>query len=78
MPVPRSLTSAGHHDFELEVVAGEWPSDLTGDVRTELERYGVLAQVGTDAVFASVGDAVDAFDSLPAGNGSPTSGDDAS
>ena len=51
-------------------------ADLTGDVRTELERYGVLAQVGTDAVFASVGDAVDAFDALPAGSGSPTSGDD--
>ena len=53
-------------------------ADLTGDVRTELERYGVLAQVGTDAVFASVGDAVDAFDALPAGGGSPTSGDDGS
>jgi sulfate permease, SulP family len=51
-------------------------ADLTGDVRTELERYGVLAQVGADAVFASVGDAVDAFDALPAGSGSPTSGDD--
>ena len=51
-------------------------ADLTGDVRTELERYGVLAQVGTDSVFASVGDAVDAFDALPAGSGSPTSGDD--
>ncbi|HUW04579.1 MAG TPA: carotenoid oxygenase family protein [Acidimicrobiales bacterium] len=32
MPVPRSLTTAGHQDFEMEVVAGEWPSDLTGDV----------------------------------------------
>jgi len=37
-------------------------ADLTGDVRTELDQYGVLAQLGTDAVFASVGDAVDAFD----------------
>jgi SulP family sulfate permease len=53
-------------------------ADLTGGVRTELERYGVLAQVGTDSVFASVGDAVDAFDALPAGSGSPTSGDDGS
>ena len=51
-------------------------ADVPGDVRTELERYGVLAQVGTDSVFASVGDAVDAFDALPAGSGSPTSGDD--
>ena len=51
-------------------------ADVPGDVRTELERYGVLAQVGTDSVFASVGDAVDAFDALPAGSRSPTSGDD--
>jgi hypothetical protein len=36
----------------------------------------VLAQLGTDAVFPSVGDAVDAFDALPTGDRSPASGDD--
>ena len=52
-------------------------ADVASDVRSELERYGVLAQIGTDAVFPSVGDAVDAFDALPIASGSPTSGDDA-
>jgi high affinity sulfate transporter 1 len=51
-------------------------ADLSSEVRGELDRYGVLAQIGTDAVFPSVGDAVDAFDALPAGARSPTSGDD--
>lgn len=32
MPVPSSLTSAPHRDFELEVIAGTWPSDLSGEV----------------------------------------------
>jgi len=32
MPVPRSLTTAPHRDFELEVVAGEWPADISGEV----------------------------------------------
>ena len=32
MPVPTSLTSAPHRDFELEVVAGTWPTDISGDV----------------------------------------------
>ncbi len=54
-----------------------WLADLTPEVRAELDRYGVLTQLGTDAVFASVGDAVDAFDALPAGGRSPGSGDDA-
>lgn len=32
MPVPTSLTTAPHRDFELELVAGAWPTDLSGDV----------------------------------------------
>lgn len=32
MPVPRSLTTAEHTDFELELVAGQWPDDIRGDV----------------------------------------------
>ena len=32
MPVPSTLTSAAHHDFELEVVQGSWPADLGGSV----------------------------------------------
>lgn len=32
MPTPRSLTTAPHRDFELEVVAGEWPTDISGEV----------------------------------------------
>ncbi len=32
MPVPRSLTTAPHRDFELEVVAGQWPSDISGEM----------------------------------------------
>jgi high affinity sulfate transporter 1 len=51
-------------------------ADLSSEVRSELDRYGVLAQLGTDAVFPSVGDAVDAFDALPTGDRSPASGDD--
>ena len=32
MPTPRSLTTAPHRDFDLEVVAGEWPTDISGEV----------------------------------------------
>jgi hypothetical protein len=32
MPVPSTLTTAPHRDFELEVVAGAWPADLGGEV----------------------------------------------
>ncbi len=32
MPTPRSLTTAPHRDFDLEVVAGEWPADISGEV----------------------------------------------
>ncbi len=32
MPAPRTLTTAAHQDFELEVVAGTWPSDISGDM----------------------------------------------
>ena len=32
MPVPASLTTAPHRDFELEVVSGEWPADISGEV----------------------------------------------
>lgn len=32
MPVPSTLTTAPHRDFELEVVAGTWPSDISGEV----------------------------------------------
>ncbi|MGB2756390.1 MAG: carotenoid oxygenase family protein [Acidimicrobiia bacterium] len=48
MPVPASLTTAPQRDFELEVVSGVWPTDLSGDVlfsspqlRAELP-YGVF------------------------------------
>ncbi|MEZ5140195.1 MAG: carotenoid oxygenase family protein, partial [Acidimicrobiales bacterium] len=32
MPVPSTLTSAPHRDFELELVAGTWPTDISGEV----------------------------------------------
>lgn len=32
MPVPASLSTAPHRDFELEVVSGSWPTDVGGDV----------------------------------------------
>ena len=32
MPTPRSLTTAPHQNFELEVVAGNWPADVSGEV----------------------------------------------
>lgn len=32
MPAPRSLTTAPHRDFDLEVVAGSWPADISGEV----------------------------------------------
>lgn len=53
-------------------------ADVTTDVRAQLERYGILQQLGDGAVFASVGDAVDAYTSSSEGAGSPPSGDDGS
>ncbi|MFN7150415.1 MAG: carotenoid oxygenase family protein [Microthrixaceae bacterium] len=32
MPVPASLTTAAHRDFELEVVQGSWPADISGEM----------------------------------------------
>ena len=32
MPTPQSLTTARHHDFDLEVVAGAWPDDIEGEM----------------------------------------------
>ena len=32
MPTPRSLSTAPHRDFELELISGQWPSDIGGDV----------------------------------------------
>ncbi len=32
MPTPRSLTTAPHRNFELEVVSGQWPGDISGEV----------------------------------------------
>jgi hypothetical protein len=32
MPTPRTLTTATHQDYELEVVAGRWPDDIDGDM----------------------------------------------
>jgi hypothetical protein len=32
MPTPESLTTARHQDFDLEVVAGAWPDDVSGEV----------------------------------------------
>ena len=32
MPVPGTLTTAPQVDFELEVVAGQWPSDISGEM----------------------------------------------
>lgn len=57
-------------------------ADLSADVRAELERYGLLESIERDAVFASVGDVVDAYDTArtaehpDAGAGSPARGDD--
>lgn len=31
MPTPRTLTTAPHRNFELEVVSGEWPGDISGE-----------------------------------------------
>jgi high affinity sulfate transporter 1 len=53
-------------------------ADVSADVRAQLERYGILQQLGDGAVFASVGDAVDAYTSSGEGAGSPPSGDDGS
>jgi all-trans-8'-apo-beta-carotenal 15,15'-oxygenase len=32
MPIPASLLTATPSDFDLEVVAGRWPSDLSGEM----------------------------------------------
>lgn len=32
MPTPESLTTARHADFDLEVVAGRWPTDIGGEM----------------------------------------------
>jgi all-trans-8'-apo-beta-carotenal 15,15'-oxygenase len=32
MPVPRTLTTAPLRDFELEVVSGAWPADISGEM----------------------------------------------
>ncbi len=32
MPTPRSLVNAPQQDFELEVVSGAWPTDISGEV----------------------------------------------
>ncbi len=32
MPTPTSLTSAIHDDFELRLVSGAWPAEITGEV----------------------------------------------
>jgi hypothetical protein len=32
VPTPRTLTTAPHADFELEVASGTWPHDITGEV----------------------------------------------
>lgn len=32
MPTPRSLTTAPHRDFDLELVSGAWPTDISGEV----------------------------------------------
>ena len=32
MPVPASLTTAKHQDFELELISGTWPADISGEV----------------------------------------------
>lgn len=43
MPVPRSLSTAPHRDFELELVSGVWPSDISGDVVfSSPQRHGNL------------------------------------
>ena len=43
MPAPASLTTASHTDFELEVVAGAWPADISGDmVFSSVQQSGSL------------------------------------
>ncbi len=32
MPLPRSLLTSSHQDVDLELVAGRWPDDLTGEM----------------------------------------------
>jgi hypothetical protein len=32
MPTPDTLTTAQHQDFDLEVVSGTWPTDISGEV----------------------------------------------
>ncbi len=40
MPTPRSLTSSPYEDFDLEVVAGAWPDDISGEVYYSAPRLG--------------------------------------
>ncbi|MEO6468709.1 MAG: carotenoid oxygenase family protein [Acidimicrobiia bacterium] len=43
MPAPASLTTASHTDFELELVAGTWPTDISGDmVFSSVQQSGAL------------------------------------
>ena len=43
MPAPASLTTASHTDFELEIVAGAWPADISGDmVFSSVQQSGSL------------------------------------
>jgi SulP family sulfate permease len=46
------------HDREVRLVF----SGMTDDVRTQLERYGVVELVGADAFFESIQDVVEAFE----------------
>ncbi len=39
MPTPDSLTTAQHHDFDLEVTSGAWPSDIAGEVIFSAPRF---------------------------------------
>jgi high affinity sulfate transporter 1 len=41
-------------------------ADLAGEVRAELERYGILQRLGPDAVFSSVGAVIEARRAAPA------------
>jgi hypothetical protein len=55
---------------------------VNGPVRAELDRYGLTAQLGADAIFLSIDDALTAFDQLPPpspspSDRSPTTDDDA-
>ena len=32
MPTPETLTTSEHHDFDLELVSGTWPTDISGEM----------------------------------------------